>query len=82
MKFHTTVESTILPACCEIVKIMFGKDFEKEIRKIPLSNNTVRRCIEDMSKDIESQVNEKLWADELFAIQLDESIDVTGKSPL
>jgi len=79
MKSHTTAESTILPACCEIVKIMFGEHFEKEVRKIPLSNNTVRRCIEDMSKYVESQVNEKLIAFELFALQLDESTDITGK---
>jgi len=79
MKSHTTAESTILPACCEIVKILFGEDFEKEVRKIPLSNNTVQRRIEDMSKDVEFHVNEKLKAAELFALQLDESTDVTGK---
>jgi len=58
---------------------MFGEDFEKEVRKILLSNNTVQRRIEDMSKDIEFQVNEKLKAAELFALQLDESTDLTGK---
>lgn len=79
MKSHTTAESTILPACCEIVKILFGEDFEKEVRKIPLSNNTVQRRIEDMSNDVEFHVNEKLKAAELFALQLDESTDVTGK---
>lgn len=79
MKSHTTAESTILPACCEIFNILFGEDFEKEVRKIPLSNNTVQRRIEDMSKDVEFHVNEKLKAAELFALQLDEPTDVTGK---
>jgi hypothetical protein len=79
MKSHTTAESTILSACCKIVKILFGENFEKEIRKIPLSNNTVQRCIEDMSKDVEFHVNEKLKATELFVLQLDESTDVIGK---
>ncbi|KAL4083781.1 hypothetical protein QTP88_029097 [Uroleucon formosanum] len=79
MKSHTTTESTILPACYEIVKILFGEDFEKEVRKIPLSNNTVQRRIEYMSKDVEFHVNEKLKAAELFTLQLDESTDVTGK---
>lgn len=32
-----------------------------------------------MSKDIEFQVNKKLKAAELFALGLDESIDLTGK---
>jgi len=58
---------------------LFGEDFEKEVRKIPLSNNTVQRRIEDMSKDVEFHVNEKLKAAELFALQLDEPTDVTGK---
>ncbi|KAL4107274.1 hypothetical protein QTP88_017647 [Uroleucon formosanum] len=79
MKSHTTTESTILPACYEIVKILFREDFEKEVRKIPLSNNTVQRRIEYMSKDVEFHVNEKLKAAELFTLQLDESTDVTGK---
>lgn len=79
MKSHTTAESTILPACCEIVKIMFGEECEKEVRKIPLSNNTISRRIEDMSKDVETQVNEKLKAADFFALQVDESTDITGK---
>jgi zinc finger BED domain-containing protein 5/7/8/9 len=61
MKSHSTAESTILPECCKIVKILFGEDFEKEVRKIPLSNNTVQKRIEDMSKDVEFHVNEKLY---------------------
>lgn len=79
MKSHTTAESIILPACCEIVKIMFGEECEKEVRKIPLSNNTISRRIEDMSKDVEIQVNEKLKAVDFFSLQLDESTDITGK---
>lgn len=79
MKSHTTAESIILPACCEIVKIMFGEDSEKEIRKIPLSDNTISRRIEDMSKDVEDQVIEKLKTVDFFALQLDESTDITGK---
>lgn len=79
MKSHTTAESIILPACCEVVKIMFGEDCEKEIRKIPLSNNTISRRIEEMSKDVEAQVIEKLKTVDFFALQLDESTDITGK---
>lgn len=80
MKSYTTAENTILPACCEIVKIMFGEEYEKEVKKIPLSNNTIKRRIEEMSKDIETQVNEKLKVADLFALQVDESTDITGKS--
>ncbi|XP_025424093.1 zinc finger BED domain-containing protein 5-like [Sipha flava] len=58
-KPHTINESLILPACSEIVRIMFGNEAEAEIKKIPLSNNTIRRCVQDMSEDIEKNVVEK-----------------------
>ena len=43
MKAHTIAESLILPACQAIVKTMFGDEAEKEIKKIPLSDNTISR---------------------------------------
>jgi hypothetical protein len=35
---------------------MFGEEYDKDILKIPMSNNTVSRYIRDMSQDFESQV--------------------------
>ena len=82
MKSHTTAESVILPACCKIVNIMFGEKYEKEIQKIPLLDNTISCCIYDMSQDIESQVIASIKEAKSFAIQLDESTDITGKAQL
>jgi hypothetical protein len=82
MKSHTIAESVILPACCKIVSIMFGEEYEKEILKIPVSDNTVGWCIQDMSQDIESQVIANIKEPDLFAIQFDESTDITGKAQL
>jgi hypothetical protein len=58
MKSHTIAESLILPACCKIVQVntTFGKKYEKEILKIPMSDNTIIQHIQDMSEDAESQV--------------------------
>jgi hypothetical protein len=56
IKSHTMAESVILRACCKIVYNMFGEEYEKEILKIPMSDNTISRRIQDMSQDIESQV--------------------------
>ena len=42
-KSHTLAESVILPACKKIVKSMLGETAEKEISKIPLSNDTIHR---------------------------------------
>jgi hypothetical protein len=41
MKLHTIAKSVILPACCKIVNIVFGEEYEKEILKIPVPDNTI-----------------------------------------
>ncbi|KAL4100732.1 hypothetical protein QTP88_020766 [Uroleucon formosanum] len=82
MKPHTICEQLILPACREIVKIFFGIEAEQEILKIPLSDNTISRRINDMSEDIEQQVLNKLRDSRMFALQVDESTDISGKVQL
>ncbi|CAI6348387.1 unnamed protein product [Macrosiphum euphorbiae] len=82
MKPHTIGEQLILPACREIVKIFFRIEAEQEILKIPLSDNTISRRINDMSEDIEQQVLHKLGDSRIFALQVDESTDISGKSQL
>lgn len=81
-KPHTIGEELILPACKEIVDIMFGKVASEQISNIPLSNDTVRRRILTMSEGIVRNVNDLLQKDKEFALQLDESTDVSGKSQL
>jgi hypothetical protein len=57
MKSYAVAESVILPPCCKIVNIMFGEECEQEILKIPMSNNSVSRHIQDISQDDESSDN-------------------------
>lgn len=82
MQPHTIAEDVILPACKEIVKSMLGDNAEKEISLVPLSNDTVSRRISDMSSDIQYHVREKLSDSRLFALQLDESTDISKKCQL
>jgi hypothetical protein len=76
---HTAAETLILHACKEIVKSMLGEAAEREKSKVPLSNDTIARRIEDMSADIQKQVAEKINYDAKFALQLDESTGTSKK---
>lgn len=80
-KPHDIAESLILPACLEIVKIMFGNEAQRDVLKIPVSDDTIKRRIIDMSGFIENAVTAKL-STKNFALQIDESTDISGKAQL
>ena len=66
-----------------MVRCVFGNKSVKKLNSISLSNNTVQRRIEEMSVDILQQVISDICRSESgFAIQLDESTDVTNCAQL
>ncbi|GFU51163.1 protein FAM200B [Trichonephila clavipes] len=73
-KPHTIAKELILPAAIEIVETMFGDNFVKELKSIPLSNDIVSRQMDDIAEDVEQQLYGKLH-DKLFSVQLDEATD-------
>ena len=77
-KPHTVAETLILPACKAIVNEMHGPD----VAKVPLSDNTIARRIDDRSADMESIVLEKMRISGKCALQLDESTDISGYAQL
>lgn len=81
-KPHTIGETLLLPAAVDMVQAVLGEKAAKEIKKIPLSNNTVKRRIVDMSNNIEEQLSLKLQECTYFALQVDESTDVTNMAQL
>ncbi|XP_039272731.2 zinc finger BED domain-containing protein 5-like [Styela clava] len=81
-KSHTVAEQLILPACKVIVTEMLGPEATKEIARVPLSDNTISRRINEMSADIESVVLDKIPIGNKFALQLDESTDISGHAQL
>ena len=80
---HSIAESSIKESCCAIVRTMFGPEFEVEVKKIPLTDNTIGRRIEDMSDDIKHQMKAIFQTNSVqFALQVDESTDVAGLAQL
>ncbi|XP_064096491.1 zinc finger BED domain-containing protein 5-like [Macrobrachium nipponense] len=80
MKSHILLLNLLfLPACRNMMKTMLGEDAEKQLSKIPLSNDTVHGRILEISTDIEENVcRKKLPA--YFALQVDESTDISNKA--
>lgn len=76
-KNHTIAENLILPCIKDAVSCMLGNESAKTICTIPLSNSTISRRIQDMSDDIEETVVSRIKNSNYFAIQVDESTDVT-----
>ena len=72
-KPHTIGEELILPDISEVIRTVLHKPAFDIIKRIPLSNNTVRRRIDEMAQSVENSLCDYLKISE-FSIQLDESI--------
>ncbi|KAI2643056.1 Protein FAM200A [Labeo rohita] len=70
-KLHIIAEELILPSAIDMVSTMIDDATASKLKTIPLSNNTIARC---MSKDTEVQFNDKIQ-DHRFALQMDEATD-------
>ncbi|GFV93372.1 SCAN domain-containing protein 3 [Trichonephila clavipes] len=81
LKPHNLAEEIILPACRKTVKTMIGGSADINICKVPLSNDTIHRRIKDMSENIEQNTTKTL-ANSNFALQVDETTDITGNAQL
>lgn len=61
---------------------MLGREAEKEEKKIPVSNCTIRRRIHEMSTDIEEIACTSVKKSEMFALYVDESTDIVCRVQL
>ena len=76
---HTIAKSLILPGAKILVKRVFGEQAVAKLNAVSLFCNTMRRRIEKMSDDIADQVLAEIKESKFgFAIQLDESTDITN----
>ena len=78
-KPHIIDETLVKPAAMQLAKIMLGKEAEKKLSLVPLSNDVVKSRINGIGEDIFSQVIADLKASPTkFSIQLDETTDVAN----
>ena len=75
-------EELIRPAAIKMSAIVHDKKEANETRKISLSNNTVCRRIFQISEDQREQLILRIKESRKFAIQLDESTDITKMAHL
>ena len=81
-KPFTIGEDLVLPAAIKMVEILHGKKYGDDIRKIPLSNDTVSNRISDINKDQLVQLIKRIKESPKFSIQLDETTDITKLAQL
>lgn len=61
---------------------MMGETATAKLNVIPLSDNTVQRCISDMALDVKEQVLDGIRESPYFSIQIDQSTDVANCAQL
>ncbi|XP_042228307.1 zinc finger BED domain-containing protein 5-like [Homarus americanus] len=83
-KAYTIDETLIKPCALKMVKRVLGKASERKIQQISLSDDAVKRRISEMSDDIMKQVIQEIKSSPtgMFAVQLDESADVSSCAQL
>ncbi len=60
---------------------MLGEKANSELSKVPVSNNTISRRVDDLSNNTSGILSEILQNNNL-ALQVDESTDINGKAQL
>ena len=75
---YTCGEKLILPSCVDIVSTMLDGKSADKIKSVPISDTTVSRRISDIAENLELQLVSRLQTAGEFAIQLDESTDISN----
>ena len=85
-KPHSDAEMVVSPALISAAETMLGSETAEKFKRISLSRQTITRRIEDMSVDNEKQLSNRFSTSsemyKLWALQIDESTDITGNAQL
>ena len=81
-KPHNIGETLLKPCILESVKLVLGEKASQTMKQISLSNDTIKSRIHEMSDNIKSKMLSKIDFSPVFALQLDESTDISNLSHL
>ncbi|XP_045714387.1 zinc finger MYM-type protein 6 isoform X3 [Phyllostomus hastatus] len=77
-KPFSTAEELIKPYLVEMCSEVVSSSAGDKMKTIPLSNNTIGHRIDELSADIEDQLIQKVKESKWFALQIDESSEVSN----
>ncbi|XP_063312646.1 zinc finger BED domain-containing protein 5-like [Pelobates fuscus] len=72
-KSHNTGETLIIPSIKEFISTVMHQDIPEVLKTLPLSDNTVKRRIDEMAANVENKLI-GILQNSKFSIQLDESV--------
>jgi hypothetical protein len=79
---RTLCEKLILPALKIITSRAYGRRQENQLCSLSVSNNTVKRRIEDMATNIEETLTHRIQNSPFFSLQVDETTDIADNANL
>ena len=79
---HNIGETLLKPCMLDCVKLVLGQKASQTMKQISLSNDTIKSRIHEMSDNTKSKVLSKIDSSFVFALQLDESTDISNLSQL
>ena len=80
VKPHTIHEVCVKPAALKIAGTMLGQKEAMKLNSVPLSAKVVIDRISTFAQNVQEQVLSYINASKCFAIQLDETIDVSSNA--
>ena len=79
---HTAGENLIKPGSVEMARIMYGDAVANKLEMVPLSNDTMKRRIKELSRNVLQQTIAAIRHCERFSLQLDETTDIGSDAQL
>ena len=73
---HTGGENLIKSAAVETARIMCGDAVAKKLAMVPLSKNTIKQLIQELSDNVLQQTIASVKRSRKFDLQLDETTDI------